>query len=178
MQRQKKIYLVDGLVDMRLGVAASDEDEAKRGARQLVKKGHGYRNVRHRRVELRRQTGRRSQTSRRRPLGQRRWKRAGKKSGRPYRNLCTRGALTPLLDRMSVRRRLLQPSPVACFLVTFSVVDLVISLPYFVFGVVALLAVFVFAASVKYAYETKTEEVEAMLSGTDREDQKSDEQKS
>jgi hypothetical protein len=38
MQRQKKIYIVDGLVDMRLGVAAADEDEAKREARQLVKK--------------------------------------------------------------------------------------------------------------------------------------------
>ncbi|MDG6919718.1 MAG: hypothetical protein JRN11_07870 [Nitrososphaerota archaeon] len=38
MQKQKKIYLVDGLVDMRLGVAADDEDEARREARQVVKK--------------------------------------------------------------------------------------------------------------------------------------------
>lgn len=38
MQKQKKIYIVDGLVDMRLGVAADDEEEARREARQMVKK--------------------------------------------------------------------------------------------------------------------------------------------
>lgn len=38
MQKQKKIYIVDGLVDMRLGVEADDEDEARREARQKVRK--------------------------------------------------------------------------------------------------------------------------------------------
>jgi hypothetical protein len=38
MQRQKKIYIVQALLDLQFGVVASDDDEAKKEAHKLVQK--------------------------------------------------------------------------------------------------------------------------------------------
>ncbi|MDG6933527.1 MAG: hypothetical protein JRN68_02400 [Nitrososphaerota archaeon] len=37
MQREKKIYIIQALLDLQFAVVAPDDDEAKREARKLVK---------------------------------------------------------------------------------------------------------------------------------------------